>query len=231
MTECAALPANSARARGPRKARRASQVAGRALSAPKRAMSSGRLGRLSIGPIRSGRSASRSRAKPSNSRGHARRSAASRCSAVAAVLRSSSTAGPSSSGCATGTSGCSQRRPCSSSRSVRKNGEARPSGWTAEHTSWRKPSSVSGSVRAPPPGTGCASRTSTDRPRIASAMAAARPFGPEPTTTTSCFILALPSAGPTLAGRRVGAARSRRQPGGALGPRPRWSPWAYPLHD
>jgi len=32
-----------------------------------------------------------------------------------------------------------------------------PSGWTAEHTSWWKPGSVSSAVVAPPPGVGAAS--------------------------------------------------------------------------
>ncbi len=65
------------------------------------------------------------------------------------------------------------------------NGEANASGWTAEPRSLTKPSPTSGAERVAPPGSGAASRTTTDRPVLATVMAAARPFGPDPTTTTS----------------------------------------------
>jgi hypothetical protein len=40
-------------------------------------------------------------------------------------------------------------------------------------------------VRVPPPIVSCASTTRTERPAWASVIAAARPFGPAPTTTAS----------------------------------------------
>ena len=51
--------------------------------------------------------------------------------------------------------------------------------------SCRYPGSVISSVRIPPPIVSACSRTSTERPAWASEIAAARPFGPEPTTTAS----------------------------------------------
>ena len=69
------------------------------------------------------------------------------------------------------------------SGSVEKNGEASAIGCTADPKSCRNPGSVSGRVRAPPPGCGSASNTSTRSPACASTMAAARPFGPAPITT------------------------------------------------
>ena len=68
---------------------------------------------------------------------------------------------------------------------MRKNGEAAASGWIAEQTSCMKPGSVSSSERTPPPIVSAASRTSTERPARASSIAAASPFGPDPTTTAS----------------------------------------------
>jgi len=66
-----------------------------------------------------------------------------------------------------------------------KNGEATPSGWIAEQTSCTNPGSVSSAERVPPPTESAASRTRTDSPARASAIAAASPFGPAPTTTAS----------------------------------------------
>ena len=51
-----------------------------------------------------------------------------------------------------------------------------------EPKSCRNPGSVSGSVRAAPPGSASASKTSTLIPACASAMAAASPLGPDPIT-------------------------------------------------
>ena len=51
--------------------------------------------------------------------------------------------------------------------------------------SWTKPGSVSSAERDPPPIVSAASSTRTERPARARAIAAARPFGPEPTTTAS----------------------------------------------
>ena len=75
--------------------------------------------------------------------------------------------------------------PWAASGSVRRNGEPTASGWIAEHTSWRYPGSVSSAVAVPPPTCSDRSHTSTERPARASSMAAARPFGPAPTTTAS----------------------------------------------
>src|SRR5438132_1695642 len=58
-----------------------------------------------------------------------------------------------------------------------------------EQTSCTNPGRVSSAERTPPPITSDASITCTDRPARARVMAAARPFGPAPTTTASstCF--------------------------------------------
>ena len=47
------------------------------------------------------------------------------------------------------------------------------------------PASVSSAERTPPPTADSASRTTTWRPARASVIAAASPFGPDPTTTAS----------------------------------------------
>ena len=80
-----------------------------------------------------------------------------------------------------------QRRPCAARAGWRsaKNGEIRPKTWIELQTSWTKPGSVSSAERDPPPGSSAASRTVTRRPARASVIAAASPFGPEPTTTAS----------------------------------------------
>ena len=61
----------------------------------------------------------------------------------------------------------------------------RPSGCTAEQTSWTNPGRVSSAERVPPPTVSAPSTTSTERPAWARVMAAARPLGPAPTTTAS----------------------------------------------
>ena len=99
--------------------------------------------------------------------------------------RASTTAVPSSSGWASGTPGWIISSPCSSSGRPARNGDAAVSACTAEHTSCTYPGSVSSAERVPPPIVSACSSTSTDRPACASAMAAARPLGPEPTTTAS----------------------------------------------
>src|SRR5437867_2797817 len=63
--------------------------------------------------------------------------------------------------------------------------DAAPSGWMAEQTSWTNPGSVSSADLEPPPTVAAASSTSTERPDRAISTAAARPFGPDPTTTAS----------------------------------------------
>src|ERR687885_2263798 len=68
----------------------------------------------------------------------------------------------------------------------------------AEPTSWTKPGRVSSAERAPPPTVSSASSTITERPLRASSTAAAKPFGPEPTTTASYVPLALSLTFPML---------------------------------
>src|SRR6266478_8575092 len=55
----------------------------------------------------------------------------------------------------------------------------------AEQTSCTNPGSVSSAERAPPPIVEFASRTRTEYPARVRVIAAARPFGPDPTTTAS----------------------------------------------
>src|SRR5215813_12145936 len=55
----------------------------------------------------------------------------------------------------------------------------------AEQISCTKPGNVRADERMPPPRVWCASITSTEHPARARVMAAARPLGPEPTTTAS----------------------------------------------
>jgi hypothetical protein len=79
------------------------------------------------------------------------------------------------------------------SNAARK-GDASASGCTAEQMSWETPlNSGSGSVRAPPPRVGCASKTCTDRPARAQMTAAANPLGPLPTTVTSTLAILPPT--------------------------------------
>ena len=72
----------------------------------------------------------------------------------------------------------STRRPCSASGSVRKNGDATPSGWIAEQTSCTKPGSVSSAERAPPPTVSAASSTRTESPARASLDRRGQPVRP-----------------------------------------------------
>ena len=108
-----------------------------------------------------------------------------RPSAVASTDWWSTPARPSSSGWTSATSGCTRSRPWRARSAPWKNGDTAASGWTAEHTSCTKPGSVSAALRVPPPIVSAPSSTSTERPAAAHVMAAASPFGPEPTTTTS----------------------------------------------
>ena len=86
------------------------------------------------------------------------------------------------------------RPPRAARSNSRKNGDASAIGCTAEQVSCSSPVSDPGSacVRAPPPASVSASRTRTPRPARASVTAAARPFGPDPTTTTSYASTVLP---------------------------------------
>src|SRR5215210_7176940 len=71
-----------------------------------------------------------------------------------------------------------------SGRCLRK-GEPARRGWIAEQTSWTNPGLVSSAERAPPPIVSLASSTRTDLPVLARTIAAASPFGPDPTTIAS----------------------------------------------
>src|SRR5260370_39612395 len=72
--------------------------------------------------------------------------------------------------------------PWCSSGSEEKKGDPAAIGCPADPKSCRNPGMVNSIVRAAPPAVGSASNTSTCRPAWASTMAAASPFGPEPTT-------------------------------------------------
>ncbi len=148
--EWAAIPANSARAAGSRKASRARDVAGSSAGSPNRARRSGCRGGRMIGARIAGTSRSHSRTYGPNSR---RQASASRPSAssTAARSRSSTTLRPGASAWATGASGCTHSSPWRARSSDRRNGDARLSGWTDAQTSWTNPGSVSSADRVPPP--------------------------------------------------------------------------------
>ena len=63
-----------------------------------------------------------------------------------------------------------------------RNCEPTAIGWIAEQWSCSRPGMIASLVRVPPPISSAASRTVTWRPALARATAAARPFGPAPTT-------------------------------------------------
>ena len=78
--------------------------------------------------------------------------------------------------------------------------------------------SVSAALHAPPPSSGPASTTSTDSPAPDSTTAAARPFGPEPTTTASTAVR--PSSGSPMPRRYARPPTARPRPDRARpGPR------------
>src|SRR5215207_1785008 len=108
-----------------------------------------------------------------------------RAGAISPTDRSSITADPSSSGCASGAGGSTSSSPCWARGNSLKQREACASGWIAEQTSWTNPGSVSSAERTPPPTVSTASTTRTERPAWASVIAAASPLGPEPTMTAS----------------------------------------------
>ena len=147
--ECAAIPANKARARGPPKCDSASPRAGRIAAMPNLANSNGWRGSPS-GASTSWRSCGHASASGSNS---ARQASPSRprFAAVRSIERSSRTAVPSSSGCASGASGCTHSSPCAASGNCSKHGEHTAKGCTAEQISWTNPGSVNSADRAPPP--------------------------------------------------------------------------------
>src|SRR5438552_11845617 len=92
---------------------------------------------------------------------------------------------PSSKGCATIAGGSIHSTPYFESGIVRRKGDAAAVACTAEQTSCTKPGRVSSADLQPPPTVRSASKTVTFHPACASAIAAARPFGPEPITIAS----------------------------------------------
>jgi len=91
-TECAAMPANNARARTPENRERASDAAGMSADKPKRPSRSGCCGRCRIGPSKSIVSSEKCSASGSSSDRYLRRSEESRFSTVSSMECSSRTA-------------------------------------------------------------------------------------------------------------------------------------------
>ena len=192
LKECAATPPNSARVAGDFQ-RRATSVAGIAAGIPKRARRIGCFGRCRIGRSASSFSSSKCCAGERKSRPQARPSSP-RPAIVSSIDRTIVAALPSSKGCARSISGQRHSRPCFSSSSERKKGEAAAIGCPAEQTSWIRPGTVSSALRVPPPIVSAASSTVTSTPARASATAQARPLGPEPTTVAVLTGRAPPTA-------------------------------------
>ncbi|GAQ67540.1 hypothetical protein SsS58_07996 [Streptomyces scabiei] len=191
---CAATPPKRARAAGDRHSR-AVTAAGSSACGPKAASRSGWRGTWVSGRMRSSASASKPSASGPNTRRHRRPSAPPSPSAVSWTDRRSTPASPESSGCAQSMSGRRQVRPWRPRSRLRRNGEPTAIGWVAEQWSCRSPG-VSSLVRVPPPMVPAASRTVTSTPSRARYTAAARPFGPLPTTTAVVMCLPGPSSLP-----------------------------------
>ena len=185
--EWAASPANSARAASAREADRARPRRRAAARAARTApAASGWRGKWTTGPRSSAASSSASR--------RAARTAAARrvrrgAEAVGGLRRPSARGPPPGRRRAGGRPGRRDgraRRPCAARSSVRKNGEASASGMDrradvvaeAGERQLRGPRRRRRSSRPP-------RRRATERPARASVIAAARPFGPDPTTTAS----------------------------------------------
>ena len=182
--ECAAFPAISARARGPSK-RRASACAERRPRRPKRDSASGWRG----GPQRpEDRAAAASPRRAPAGRTSLRyacavRAAESRARSPRSSGRSA-TAVPSSSGCASGSAGLDQLEPVLGQRQLaqeRRRQRGRVDGRAdvvdeAGQRQLRRAAAAADRLRAP-------RAPRTERPARARAIAAARPFGPAPTTS------------------------------------------------
>src|SRR5690606_1047921 len=69
-------------------------------------------------------------------------------------------------------------------------GEAIAIGWMAEQTSCLKPGRVNALVRVPPPIVSAPSTIKVESPCCCSVIAAANPFGPEPTIMASYLFIA-----------------------------------------
>ena len=154
--ECAARPANSARAPGSRKAIRARRLAGSRAGNPNRASAIGCRGGRTTGPRSVGSSRSTSSTNGANSRRQAPPSRPSPA-AVSSIDRSTTTARSGASMWATGAGGWTHVTPPRSRSRDLKNGDATPSGCAVEHGSWMNPGSVSSAERAPPPAVAAAS--------------------------------------------------------------------------
>jgi hypothetical protein len=96
---------------------------------------------------------------------------------------------PRRSGCANEISGVTNSTRFVSPN-ARKNGDATASGCTAEQVSCQKPDATDSRVEAPPPP--AASARTRGRAARARVTAAASPFGPDPTTSTSVMRRRLP---------------------------------------
>src|SRR5687768_6507474 len=105
--------------------------------------------------------------------------------AVSARSRRTSATEPSSRGWPIWIGGSIHSSPWRPRSSWRKKGDGTARGWTALQISWTTPGWVSSAERIPPPIVDSASKTATLRPVRAIVIAAARPFGPLPTTTAS----------------------------------------------
>ena len=152
--ECAASPANRARAPSPR-----NRDAGQAR--PPSAGPAARSGPGPAGGAARGRPAAAARCDSSpasrlsgpNSRRQARASWASPKAGRRSPPRTARgrRPGPASARGPPARPGWTSSTPCAAQSTVRKNGEATVSGTIVEHTSWRNPGSVSSWVRVPPP--------------------------------------------------------------------------------
>ena len=119
---CAAMPPNNARVRSSTNVLRASASAERSASSPNPASANGCRGHRN-GPSTDDSICGQLRARLPNRRAYACSSRPSRA-AVRSIERSTTAAVPSSNGCATMADGWIHSRPCFSSGSVRRNGEA-----------------------------------------------------------------------------------------------------------
>ena len=153
-------------------------VAGARAGRPKRVSTRGCLGTRTSGPVTMGASSSQRSATPPIQRRYEAASSP-RPSAVSSIDRWRTARGRRPEGGRAGVPGATTA--ARDARGGAATGRAtRAEGWMAEHTSCRKPGTVSSALRVPPPMVSAASRTTTERPASASVTAADSPFGPAP---------------------------------------------------
>ncbi len=224
--EWAAMPAKSASDSSLPSSPRVRYSAGRIERTPNFRKGTGWRGGRNGKPSRCGASESQLFTSGPTRRRQPRRSP--RPSPVSSIERRSGAARSPPRAWAACTSGSNHSSPCAASGRLAKNGDARPSGCTAEQTSWRKPGSVSSEVRAPPPGSSAASTTRTLRPASARVMAAASPLGPAPTMTASCSAIRQRATAGAPTARTAAAASSTACPASSnRRPMPK-NPWSMP---